>query len=155
MKTRLNPYALAGDGIQALLAVEKYVHGSGLEAPLLHLIKMRASQMNGCAYCLHMHSKDARAGGESEARLYLLDAWRESVMYTPRERAALAWTEALTDITAGQASDAVYEEVRAEFSEKEIADLTIAILMINGWNRLAIGCRSRHPEDKAVGTTAR
>ena len=151
MKTRLNPYALAGEGIQGLLAVEKYVHGCGLEAPLLHLIKMRASQMNGCAYCLHMHSKDARAGGESEARLYLLDAWRESVMYTPRERAALAWTEALTDITAGHASDAVYEEVRAAFSEKEVADLTIAIMMINGWNRLAIGCRSRHPDDRAPG----
>jgi AhpD family alkylhydroperoxidase len=150
MKTRLNPYALAGDGIQALLAVEKYVHGSGIEHSLLHLIKMRASQMNGCAYCLHMHSKDARAGGESEARLYLLDAWRESVMYTPRERAALAWTEALTDITAGHASDAVYEEVRAAFSEKEVADLTIAIMMINGWNRLAIGCRSRHPDDRAT-----
>jgi alkylhydroperoxidase family enzyme len=106
--------------------------------------------MNGCAYCLHMHSKDARAGGESEQRLYLLDAWRESVMYTPRERAALAWTEALTDITNGHADDAVYEEVRGSFSEKEVADLTVAIMMINGWNRLAIGCRSRHPEDKAV-----
>ncbi len=142
MKTRLNPYALVGEGIQALLAVEKYLHGSGIEHSLLHLIKMRASQMNGCAYCLHMHSKDARAGGESEQRLYLLDAWRESVMYTPRERAALAWTEALTDITNGHADDAVYEEVRGSFSEKEVADLTVAIMMINGWNRLTVQASS-------------
>jgi len=151
MKTRLNPYTAAGEGIQALLGVEKYIHGCGLEPPLIHLVKTRVSQMNGCAYCLHMHTGEARRDGESEVRLHLLSAWRESVMYTPRERAALGWAEALTDIANGHADDAVYDEARAQFSEKELADLTIAIMMINGWNRLAIGCRSRHPEDRAPG----
>lgn len=148
MKQRFNIYAAAGDGLQALLAVEKYIAGSGLEHALLHLIKTRVSQINGCAYCLHMHTSDARAGGESEARLYLLSAWRESALYSPRERAALAWAEALTNITDGHASDAVYEEVRAQFSENELADLSIAIVMINSWNRLAIGARSVHPNDR-------
>jgi len=150
MKQRINAHALAGGGIAALLGVEKYVSESGLEHSLLHLIKTRASQMNGCAYCLHMHTSDARAGGESEARLYLLAAWRESNMYTARERAALAWTEAVTAIADGHVSDAVYDEARAQFSEKELADLTIAVAMINAWNRLAVAARSRHPHDKAV-----
>jgi AhpD family alkylhydroperoxidase len=150
MKTRMNPYAVAGEGIAALLGVEKYVGESGLEHGLLHLIKTRVSQMNGCAFCLHMHTKDARAGGESEKRLYLLPAWRESTMYTLRERAALAWAEALTDITNGHAPDHVFEEARSQFSEKELADLSIAVAMINGWNRLAIGTRSHHPDDKPL-----
>jgi AhpD family alkylhydroperoxidase len=148
MKQRINAYATSGDGILALQAVEKYVFASGLEHQLLHLLKIRASQMNGCAYCLHMHTSDARAGGESEVRIYLLEAWRESALYTPRERAALAWTEALTNIQDGHAPDAAFEDVRAQFSEKEVADLSIAIAMINAWNRLAIGARSVHPNDR-------
>jgi AhpD family alkylhydroperoxidase len=150
MKQRFNAFAVAGGGVAALVGVEKYVNESGLEHGLLHLIKTRASQMNGCAYCLHMHTSDARAGGESEARLYLLPAWRESVMYTPRERAALAWTEAVTAVADGNVSDAVYDEARAQFSEKELADLTIAVAMINAWNRIAVASRSRHPHDKAA-----
>jgi len=148
MKQRINPYATSGEGIQALLGVEKYVFASGIEHSLLHLIKIRVSQINGCAYCLHMHTKDARDGGENEVRIYLLDAWRESALYTVRERAALAWAEALTKITEGHAPDAVFEEARAQFSEKELADISIAIAMINAWNRLAIGARSVHPNDR-------
>jgi AhpD family alkylhydroperoxidase len=150
MKTRMNPYAVAREGIAALQGVEKYISESGLEHGLLHLIKTRVSQMNGCAFCLHMHTMDARAGGESEKRLHLLPAWRETTMYTPRERAALGWAEALTDIAEGHAPDGVFEEARAQFSEKELADLSIAIAMINSWNRLAIGMRSRHPDDKPL-----
>jgi AhpD family alkylhydroperoxidase len=135
--TKAPPGALA-----AMLGLETYLHKSRIERPLLHLIKMRASQINGCAYCLDMHSKDARAEGESEQRLYLLDAWRETTFYSARERAALAWTEALTLIAQTHAPDDVYEEVRKEFSDEEIVDLTLAIVTINGWNRIAIGLRS-------------
>lgn len=149
MKPRINPYTAAPEGIAALIGVENYLQKCGLEAALLHLVKTRVSQMNGCAYCLHMHTKDAREGGESEARLYLLDAWHESALYSPRERAALAWAEALTDIAASRAPDSVYEAARGQFSEKELADLSIAVAMINGWNRLAIGARSVHPGDRA------
>ena len=154
MKQRINAYAASPDGLKALLGVETYLAACGLEHGLLHLIKMRASQINGCAYCLHMHSEDARKGGESEARLYLLDAWEESALYTPRERAALAWTDALTDIRHGHVRDAVYEEARSQFSEKELSDLSIAIAMINGWNRLAISARAAHPSDRAKQTKA-
>lgn len=150
MKQRFNAYAVASGGIQALLGVEKYVHESGLEPALLHLIKTRASQMNGCAYCLHMHTSDARAGGESEARLHVLAAWRESHMFTVRERAALAWTEAVTDVATSHVGDDIYDEARAQFSEKELADLSIAVAMINAWNRLAVAARLRHPHDKAA-----
>lgn len=150
MKQRINGYAVASGGIAALHGVEKYLSESGLEHGLLHLIKTRASQMNGCAYCLHMHTSDARAGGESEARLYLLPAWRESAMFTARERAALAWTEAVTAVADGHVSDAVYDEVRPHFSEKELADLTIAVAMINAWNRIAVASRARHPNDEAA-----
>jgi AhpD family alkylhydroperoxidase len=125
-----------------MLGLEQYLRGCGLEAPLLHLVMMRASQMNGCAYCLDMHSKDARAAGETEQRLYLLDAWRESPFYSDRERAALAWTEALTAIADGHASDEVYAQARERFNEKELADLSLAIVAINGWNRLSIGFRA-------------
>jgi AhpD family alkylhydroperoxidase len=149
MKQRFNAYAASPDGLKALLGVEAYLAACGLEHNLLHLIKMRASQINGCAYCLHMHSEDARKGGEPEARLYLLDAWEESALYSPRERAALAWTDALTNIRDGHAGDAVYDEARSQFSEKELADLSIAIAMINGWNRLAISARAAHPNDRA------
>jgi AhpD family alkylhydroperoxidase len=127
---------------KTMLDMEAYIAKSGLEPSLVHLVKMRASQINGCAYCLDMHSKDARAEGETEQRLYLLDAWRESPFYSARERAALAWTESLTLIAQTHAPDEAFEEVRAQFSEKELADLTLAIVAINGWNRLAIGFRS-------------
>ena len=126
----------------ALYGLEKYIAKSGLERSLVHLVKMRASQINGCAYCLDMHSKDARAEGETEQRLYTLDAWRETPFFTDRERAALAWTEALTLISQTHAPDAVYEEVRKQFSEIEIINLTLAITTINTWNRIAIGLRA-------------
>jgi AhpD family alkylhydroperoxidase len=113
----------------------------GLEAALLELIKMRASQINGCAYCLDMHSKDARAAGETEQRLYLLSAWRESPFYTSRERAALAWTEAVTLVSHTHVPDDVYQLAREQFSEVELVNLTMAIIAINGWNRLEIGFR--------------
>lgn len=149
MQPRFNPYAAAPDGLAALLGVEKYLKDCGLEASLAHLVKTRVSQINGCAYCLHMHTREARAEGEREARLYLLNAWRESALFTARERAALAWAEALTTVATAHAGDAVYEAARAVFSEKELSDLTIAIAMINGWNRIAIGARSVHPGERA------
>ena len=147
MTQRLNPFAVAPDGFVALMAVETYLESCGLDHRLLLLVKTRVSQINGCEYCLHMHTEDARKHGETEARLYLLDAWEESALYSPRERAALGWAEALTHIARSRAPDAVYDELRRHFSEKEIADLSIAIAMINGWNRLAIGARVAHPSD--------
>lgn len=134
--TRVSPGA-----IHAMLGLEKYVHESGLEESLLLLVKMRASQINGCAYCLDMHSKDARAAGETEQRLYLLDAWEESSFYTERERAALAWTEALTLVAEDHVPDEVYQHARQHFSEQELVDLSLGIVAINGWNRLCIGFR--------------
>jgi AhpD family alkylhydroperoxidase len=142
MKPRFNAMAVAPGGFQAMLGLEKYLHSAGLETNLIHLIKLRASQVNGCAYCIDMHWKDLRAAGETEQRLYGLDAWVEAPYYTDRERAALAWTEALTLITEGHASDAAYDAARAHFNEKELADLTLAIATINAWNRLAIAARS-------------
>jgi len=141
MKARLN-YAKAAPGTyQAMGALKQYLHTCGLEESLIHLIKLRASQINGCAYCLDMHWKDLRAINETEQRLYSLDAWRECPYYTDRERAALEWTEAVTLITNGHVSDAVYEEVRPHFSEKELSDLTLAVAAINAWNRLSIAAR--------------
>jgi AhpD family alkylhydroperoxidase len=127
------------DGFKAMLGLEKAVRGSGLEPELLELVKLRASQLNGCAYCLDMHSKDARAAGETEQRLYLLQAWREAPFYSTRERAALAWCEAVTrlDPIHGVPDD-VYEQARAEFSEDQLIDLNMAVILINGWNRIAI-----------------
>ncbi|HVV92418.1 MAG TPA: carboxymuconolactone decarboxylase family protein [Hyphomicrobiales bacterium] len=122
--------------------LQAYIDGCGLEHSLMELVKMRASQINGCAYCLDMHSKDARAAGETEQRLYALPAWRETPFYTDRERAALAYTEAVTRISEDHVEDELYAEVRRHFSEKEIADLTFCIIVINGWNRLAIPFRS-------------
>lgn len=145
MTQRLNAIALAPEGYAALQAVEAYLEKCGLDHRLVLLIKTRVSQINGCAYCLHMHTADVRKLGESEKRLYLLDAWQESALYSARERAALAWAESLTHIAATHAPDDVFEEVRRHFSEKEIADLSIAIAMINAWNRLAIGIRAVHP----------
>ena len=146
MSARLNPYAAAPDVISAMVAFEKAVVSSGLEHSLIELVKMRASQINGCAYCLHMHSTDARKQGESEMRLYLLDAWRESSLYSERERAALAWTEALTRLADTRAPDADYAEMARHFTEEEQVNLTVAINMINSWNRIAVGFRSQHPK---------
>lgn len=146
----MNPYAVAPQTMQAMIDMAERLHADGLEPSLLELVKIRASQINGCAFCLHMHTSDARKAGESEQRIYLLSAWRESYMFTPRERAALAWTEALTLITQGHAPDEVYAEVAAQFSGPEIVKLTLAITTINAWNRIAIGFRSVHPHDRAA-----
>ena len=145
MQPRLNPYTAAPETIKAAVALETQLANSGLETSLYHLVKTRASQINGCAYCIHMHTRDARAHGETEERLYLLDAWRESPLYTERERAALAWTEALTLIADTHAPDDVFEELKPHFTEAEIVNLTMLIGMINLWNRLAISMRSTHP----------
>ena len=142
MSERIDYSKVSPAAFRAMFGLEKYVRGCGLEAPLLELVKMRASQINGCAFCLDMHSKDARAAGETEQRLYLLSAWREAPFYTERERAALAWTEALTLVSEDHVPDEVYDEVRGHFSEKELVDLSLAVVAINGWNRLAIGFRS-------------
>jgi AhpD family alkylhydroperoxidase len=141
---RLSAPKVAPDGYKALSGVETYLRQCGLERSLIDLLKMRASQINGCAYCLDMHSRDARRASETEQRLYLLDAWRESSLYTPRERAALEWTEAVTRISDTHAPDAAYDALRPHFTEKEIVDLTILIGTINLWNRLAISLRSQH-----------
>lgn len=125
-----------------MVGLESYLHQSGLEQALLELVKTRVSQINGCAYCLDMHSKDARAAGETEQRLYLLSAWRETSFYSPRERAALAWAEAVTQLGPHGVHDAVYAEACQQFDEKGLADLTLAVIAINGWNRLAIPFRS-------------
>ncbi len=145
MEARLDAYAAAPGAIDAVLGVEAYIRGCGLERSLIELVKMRASQVNGCAYCLDMHSKDARHHGESEQRLYLLNAWRESPLYSERERAALAWTEALTLVAESHAPDAVFDQVRRQFSDRELVDLTTLIGVINLWNRIAIGFRNQHP----------
>src|SRR5512135_2830540 len=142
MKPRIE-YTKAGPGaIKAMLDLEKYIAGTGLEESLLNLVRMRASQINGCAYCIDMHSKDARAAGETEQRLYELDAWRETPFYTEREMAALAWTEAVTKVFDGHVPDEVFERARSQFSEKELVNLTLAVVAINGWNRLAISFRA-------------
>src|ERR1700748_1351373 len=145
MKPRMNYYQAAPDTIKALLALEEQTQASGLEKSLIELVKTRASQINGCAFCINMHTQDARKQGETEQRLYLLNAWRESPVYTDRERAALAWTEALTLIAETHAPDDLYEEVRAQFNDKEMTDLTLLIGAINVWNRLAIGFRMTFP----------
>ena len=149
MKQRLNPFTVTPDGVAALTAVEAYLQKSGLDHKLIALVKTRVSQINGCAYCLHMHTEEARKLGESDMRLHLLDAWHESHLYSERERAALNWAEALTNIAATHAPDDVFAEARKQFSEKELADLSIVIAMINAWNRLAIGVRAQHPADRA------
>ncbi|WP_445680367.1 carboxymuconolactone decarboxylase family protein [Radicibacter daui] len=140
-----NYHKAAPDVINGMLAFEKAVTNSGLEKSLIELVKMRASQINGCAFCLDMHSKDARANGETEARLYLLNAWHESPLYSDRERAALAWCEALTLVAETHAPDAAYEQLAAQFTEAEQVKLTMLIGAINSWNRLAIGMRAVHP----------
>ena len=142
MQPRIDYRKYAQEPLQQLLAIEKYIAESGLEPKLIHLIKMRASQINGCAYCLDMHSIDARAAGESEQRLYTLEAWRETPFFSERERAALAWTEAVTLISQTHAPDDVYADMQKHFSEKEIVDLTLLAAMINLWNRVAISSRA-------------
>ena len=142
MKPRLKSYEVAKGAMEAMLCLEKYIAQTGLEPGLLHMIKLRASQINGCAYCLDMHWKDARAIGETEQRLYMLDAWHESPFYSDRERAALAWTEALTLVGEGHVPDDVYDEARKNFSEAELVNLTLAVVAINGWNRISIAFRN-------------
>ncbi len=143
MEARLN-YSHAAPGVpKAMRGLEDYLEQCGLDKPLLNLVKTRASQINGCAYCIDMHTKDARADGETEQRLYELNAWRETPFYTDRERAALAWTEAVTLVSKGHVPDEVYETASRHFSEKELVDLTLAIIAINGWNRLAISFRTK------------
>lgn len=143
MEPRFDIAKLAPGVYKAMIGLEQYLHECGLEEKLLHLIKLRTSQINGCAYCLDMHWKDLIAIGEDPQRMYSLDAWRECPYYTDRERAALAWTEAVTLVADGQVPDSVYEEVRPHFQAKELADLTLAIVAINSWNRLAIASRTR------------
>ena len=142
MTRRLNYAKATPDGYKALEVLDDYVEACALEPLLKELVRMRASQINGCAYCLDMHGQDARAQGETEQRLYTLSVWRETPFFSPRERAALLWTEEITLVGETHASDAAYEEVRQHFTEAELMDLTLTIIMINSWNRLAIGFRS-------------
>ena len=143
MSQRFDYRAASADAFKAMLQLEHQVHKSGLEPALLELVKSRASQLNGCAWCLDMHSKDARALGETEQRLYLLAAWHDAPCYSERERAALAWTEALTRLANAQdVPDAVYLAARQHFDEKQLVDLTLAIIAINGWNRLNVAFRT-------------
>jgi AhpD family alkylhydroperoxidase len=141
MHSRIEFTNVSPDAMKAMYGLEQYLGHCGIEHPLLHLIKLRVSQINGCAYCLDMHWKDLKAAGESDQRMYSLDAWRETPYYTERERAALAWAEALTNITDGHVSDDVYIAARQQFSEKELADLALAVVTINSWNRLSIAFR--------------
>ncbi|GAU84335.1 4-carboxymuconolactone decarboxylase domain/alkylhydroperoxidase AhpD family core domain protein [Bosea sp. BIWAKO-01] len=154
MPQRLNVFQVAPAAVNAVLGLQNYVEECGLEHSLLELVKMRASQINGCAYCLHMHSADARKAGETEARLYLLSAWHESELYTPRERAALRWTEALTRLSEASASDEAFAELREHFSEAEAVNLSVAIGAINTWNRINAGFRARHPQDRQRSAAA-
>ena len=142
MQQRLSYSKVSPEGTDILQKLERYVKSSGLEADLLELVKLRASQINGCAYCIDMHTKDARTHGESEQRLYGVSAWHEAPFYSERERAALAWTESVTLVGETHVPDDVYAEARKHFSEKELVDLTFAIIAINSWNRLAISFRT-------------
>lgn len=150
MQARLNAFKVAPEIMKALGGLEAAVAGSGLEKPLIELVKTRASQINGCAFCIHMHTRDARALGETEERLYLLSAWRESPLYTDRERAALAWTESVTLVSQTQVPDDVYEQLRCSFSDEEIVKLTMLVATINAWNRIAISFRFIHPVKAAA-----
>jgi AhpD family alkylhydroperoxidase len=142
MEQRINVGEAGQGALKAMLGLSAYLSKSGLEKQLLELLDFRVSQINGCAYCLDMHSKDLRAAGETEQRLYLLNAWRESPFYTERERAALAWAEAVTLVADSHVPDEVYEQARAQFTEEELANLTLAVVAINGWNRLNIAFRT-------------
>jgi AhpD family alkylhydroperoxidase len=142
MQSRLDFKDVSAPALQAMMALQAHVNGSGLEPSLLELVKMRASQLNGCAWCIDMHAKDARAAGETEQRLYLLDAWREAPMYSPRERAALEWTEAVTLVRETHVPDEVYLAVREHFTAHELVSLTLAVVAINGWNRINVAFRN-------------
>lgn len=142
MQHRMNYPKASPEAFRAMMGVETYLHGCGIEPSLLHMLKLRASQINGCAYCIDMHWKDSRAAGEPEHRLYSLDAWRESPFYTERERAALAWCDALTRISETHAPDEDFAKVREHFDDKGLADLTWIIAAINAWNRMAIAFRA-------------
>ena len=151
MTIRIDFTEAAPQAAAAMFGLERYLHGCGLEPSLLNLVKLRASQINGCAYCLDIHSKEARAAGETEQRIYVLDAWREAPFYSAREGAALAWTEALTLVSRDQVPDDVYDAARKQFSERKLVDLSLAVVAINGWNRLVIGLRSAIPGTYRVG----
>ena len=148
MSQRLDHFTAAPDLFQPMLEQEKLFKDSGLEHNLVELVKLRASQINGCAYCLHMHSQDLRAHGETEDRMQLLNAWRDSSLYSPRERAALAWTECLTRVETSGAPNEDYEKVAQHFSAREQITLTLLIGAINSWNRIAIGFHAEHPASK-------
>ena len=150
MQARLDAMKAAPGAYRAMAQLQGYVDGTSLEKGLLELVKMRASQINGCAYCIDMHSKDALALGESAQRLFALDAWRETPFFTERERAALAWTEAVTLVSQGHVPDAVFEEARAHFTDEELVNLTMAVVAINAWNRVAIAFRSEAGTYKAA-----
>ena len=154
MKARIDYTKVSPQILRPLIALNAPVETSGLERPLLDLVRMRASQINGCAFCLDMHSKDARAAGEKEQRLYMLEAWRETSVYSDRERAALAWTESLTGVAKTGASDEDYEPLKRYFNETEIAYLTLLIGAINVWNRVAIALRAVHPVEEHKSAAA-
>src|SRR3954467_7478818 len=154
MKARIDLMHISPGIVQAMLGLERQVRQAGFEDPLLDLVRMGASQINRCAYCLDMHSKDARANGETEQRLYGLDAWRETPYYSARERAALEWTEALTLVSESGVPDEVYERVREQFAENELAHLSLAIVAINGWNRLNVAARTV-PGEYVAGSVAK
>ena len=150
MSQRVNAYAIAPEAFTAKAVLETYIKESGFDPILVHLVKMRASQINGCANCIHMHRLEALKDGDTEKRLLLLSAFAESNLFTPREKAALRWTESLTHLPDTHAPDADYEALKAHFSDKEIIDLTFLIAQINGWNRISVGLRTVHPQDKAA-----
>jgi AhpD family alkylhydroperoxidase len=152
MEPRISYAKVAPDAFKAMIALNTHVRQSGLEPPLLDLINVRASQVNGCAYCIHMHTLEARRRGESEERLHLLGAWRESPLYTERERAALAWTEAVTLVAQTHVPDEVFAQASRHFSEEELAKLTLAVANINSLNRIAISFRAVHPISGPVVT---
>ena len=154
MNARIDLMQVSSGVIQAMLGLERQVRQAGFDSRLIDLVRMRASQINGCAYCLDMHSKDARASGETEQRLYGLDAWRETPYYSARERAALEWTEALTLVSETRVPDDVYGRVREQFPEDELAHLSLAIVSINGWNRLNVAARTV-PGDYVAGSLAK
>ena len=141
MRQRIDYRRVAPGALQAVFGLEQYLRSRGMEPALAHLVTLRASYLNGCAYCVDMHTRDARAAGESEQRLYAVPVWRETPFYTPRERAALAWTEAVTDVGRTGVPDDVYDGARAHFSDAELVDLTMAVIAINAWNRVAVSFR--------------
>lgn len=155
MARRIRFEEAAPGAVQAMYALERYVRGAGLEPGLVELVKLRASYLNGCAYCVDMHTKDARLAGETEQRLYAVPVWRETPFFTDRERAALAWTEAVTALGRDGVPDALFDEVRAEFTDAELVNLTMAIIAINGWNRLAVSFRSEPGSYQPKGTAPR